>query len=82
MAKNKLMDLNDNLFEAMERLNDNELMQKNGEMEIQRARAITGVGKEIINNARLILDAQKHADEYGYSSNGRELPRLLDADRK
>lgn len=71
--KNKLTDLNNHLFMQLERLNDESL---NGEAladEIERSKAITGVSKEVVANARLVLDAEKHKAEYGL----RDTPKLL-----
>ena len=63
--KNKLTDLNDHLFAQLERLNDEDLTDDQLNKEIQRSKALTDVAKPIIANAQLILDAQKHLDEYG-----------------
>ena len=63
--KNKLTDLNDHLFAQLERLNDEDLSDDQLNKEIQRSKAMTDVAKPIIANAQLILDAQKHLDEYG-----------------
>lgn len=82
MAKNKLTDLNNHLFEMLERLNDDELMESNAEEEIRRANAITQIGSTIIQNGQLMLDAQKHADEYGYSARERKLPNILSLEDK
>mgnify|MGYP001374529062 CR=1 FL=1 len=79
MAKNKLSDLNDHLFEMMERLNDDTLMEEHGEKEINRAKAMSDIGKTIIENGKLVLEAQKHADEFGYGSRGRKMPDLLES---
>lgn len=64
--KNNLNSLNDYLFEQLERLNDDEELEKDGvlEKELKRAKAITGVSTAIVNNAKLILDAKKYADEF------------------
>jgi len=58
MAKNKLTDLNDHLFMAMERLNDESL---NGEAlveEIERSKAIARISQEIISTGNLVLKAR------------------------
>lgn len=75
--KNKLNDLNNHLFEQLERLNDDALFEEKFEQEIARSRALTSVAKEIINNGNLILNAQKHADEYGYNKRDGKMPDLL-----
>lgn len=72
--KNKLCDLNNHLFEQLERLNDEDLVGEDLEKEIQRSKAVTNVAQTIIANGALILNAKKHADEY---NNAKELPALL-----
>ena len=62
---NTPMDLNTVLFAQLERLNDEDLSDDQLNKEIQRSKALTDVAKPIIANAQLILDAQKHLDEYG-----------------
>ena len=59
MAKNKLSDLNDHLFIALERLNDEDLTQEKIEIESKRAEAIIGVSNQIISNAKISIDALK-----------------------
>jgi ribosomal protein L17 len=59
MAKNKLSDLNDHLFAALERLNDEELTAEQIESEAKRADAIMGISDKIIANAKITLDAMK-----------------------
>ena len=73
---NKLVDLNNHLFEALERLNDDELIETNLDKEIERSRAITGVAKAIIENASVILEAQKQFNELGVVDK-KEIPLLL-----
>lgn len=64
MVKNKLSDLNDHLFMTLERLGDEDLSNEELEKEIERSKAISTVAGKIIDNARLVLDAQKTAAEY------------------
>ena len=77
MAKNTLMDLNNLLFETLERLQDDELMADNAEVELQRARVSSTVGKTIIENGQLMLDARKHADDFAYGVDNRKMPDFL-----
>lgn len=73
--KNTLADLNNYLFESIERLNDDELTDEELEKEIKRSEAVQKVAKTIIDNGTLALNAKKHLDEYGAGQNV-ELPLL------
>ena len=75
--KNKLMDLNNHLFEALERLNDEDMTPEELEIELKRSKAITGVANAIISNASVALEAQKHMDEYGYDTRNKHMPEML-----
>lgn len=59
--KKDLNSLNDYLFEELERLNDDEELDKDGglDKELKRAKAITSVSTAIVNNAKLVLDVKK-----------------------
>lgn len=57
--KNKLVDLNNHLFAQMERLSDEKLKGEKLTEELNRARAITGVGNAIISNGKLALEVQE-----------------------
>lgn len=72
---NKLIDLNNHLFGQLERLNDEDLKDEELEQEISRAKAITNISQTIVNNAELMLKAQKHMNEYGYTKN--DMPDIL-----
>lgn len=74
--KNTLIDLNNHLFEQLERLNDDELDDEQLEKEIRRAEAMTKVSSKIIANAALGLNAEKLKVEFG----GRDvhLPEMLE----
>ena len=63
--RNKLTDLNNILFESIERLNDDDLSAEELDKEIRKSDAIQKVARTIIDNANLALQAQKHFDEYG-----------------
>lgn len=61
MAKNRLSDLRDHLFETLEKLKDDE-----NPMDIQRALAVAQVGNAIINSAKLeVRYLEKVAAEEG-----------------
>jgi hypothetical protein len=77
MARNKLIDLNNHLFEQMERLNDESLPKEQLYNEIDRARAMTGLASQIIQNAALGLKAEKFKTEY--SGADISLPVMLEA---
>lgn len=76
--KNKLIDLNNHLFAQLERLNDESLEGGKLEEEISRSKAITGVSKEIVSNARLALDAQEFKHESGLIAKN-SMPLMLEA---
>ena len=57
--KNKLSDLHNHLFMQLERLSDETLKAEQLQVEIERAKAISGVAKDITSNANLVLNAQK-----------------------
>ncbi len=80
--KNKLSDLNNHLFEQLERLNDDELMEESLEQEIARSKALTTVAQQIINNGNLMLNAQKHKDEYYGTRRDGEMPDFLKLENK
>lgn len=82
MSKTTLGDLNEYLFERLDALSNEDLDELELEKEIKRSKATTDVSKTIIDNARVILDAQKHADEYGYGAKERKLPEVLKIEEK
>ena len=72
--KNTLGDLNNYLFESLERLMDDDLSGEELDREIQRSRAVTGVAEALIHSGELSIKAAKYKTEYGKSA---EVPKLI-----
>jgi len=71
--RNTLGDLNNILFETLERIVDADPEEDEIDTEIKRSEAVTKVAEAIIKNGELALKAAKHADEYGYERKPIEL---------
>lgn len=78
MESNKLMALNNHLFEQLERLNDDSLTAEQFELELERSKAISLISNRIIDNAKLSLDAEK----FKHESLGRQakMPEMIEND--
>ena len=63
MKKNTLIDLNDHLFEQLEKLNDDSLTGKELDAECNRAQAMSKIATSIIHSMDLILNALKYSDQ-------------------
>jgi hypothetical protein len=63
--KNKLTDLNDHLFMALERLNEEGLSDEQVQIEVKRAKAVADVGSQISGIASIQLDAAKLIATHG-----------------
>ena len=63
MESNKLMALNNHLFEQLERLNDDELTEEEIRKETERTSAIVRISSQIINTASVALKAEKLKSE-------------------
>jgi hypothetical protein len=53
--KNKMVDLKNHLFQALERLNDENLSEEQIKTEITRAQAVAEIGKVIVDGAKTSL---------------------------
>jgi len=78
--KNTLADLNNYLFETLERLTDDDMTEEDVQREITRSEAITKVAQTVIQNGELTLKAMRHVEEYG--RDGKTLPPMLTAGDK
>ena len=65
MTKNRLGDLNDHLFAALERLGDDDLTSDQIKDEATRAQAIVAIADQITENARTRLAGAKLFAEHG-----------------
>lgn len=74
--KNKLTDLNDHLFAQLERLSDEDLQGEDLESEINRAKAITAISGQIIQNGNLALKAESF--KYETMGSGAAIPKFLE----
>lgn len=74
MPRNTLKDLNNHLFEQLERLNDEDLKGEKLTEEIERARAMSNIATKIIENGNLVLRAEKTMYECGKS----QVPNMLE----
>ena len=74
-TKTTLNDLNEYLFQELDRLTNDNLSAEELDKEIKRSDALQKVAKTIIDNGTLALQAKKHLDEYG-KGDGVELPLL------
>jgi len=77
--KNTLADLNNILFEQLERLNDDELSDDELEKQLKKTDQIVKVSEKIIANGELAFRAIQHKDKY-YSSDSKKLPPMLEGE--
>lgn len=76
MARNTMVDLNNHLFEQMERLNDDDLTDEQLMMEYKRSQAMAALSGRIIDNAAVALKAEQLKLEYG--NRNIDLPAMLE----
>ena len=78
MPRNTLNDLNNHLFEQLERLNDEELSDEQLDRELKRATGMTNVAEQIIKNGELAYRTMVFLDEAGYNNGSSvAIPALL-----
>jgi hypothetical protein len=56
MAKNKISDLRDHLFSALERIDDDQLSSEELEIEIKKAQAVANLSSMVIQSAKIEID--------------------------
>lgn len=76
--KNTLSDLNNHLFEQLERLNDEDLTEEQLDRELRRSDGMTKVAERIIRNGELAYKTMVHMAEYGYADSKGSVPEMLE----
>lgn len=77
--KNTLTDLNNYLFEQLERLNDDELTGDELEKQLKKTDTIVKISEKIIQNGELAFKTMQHMDSYGYNAKeNRTIPAMLE----
>jgi hypothetical protein len=61
--KNTLTDLNNHLFAQIERLGEESLSIEKLGFEAERSKSLTIIARTIVDNARLVLDAQTRIND-------------------
>ena len=74
-ATNTLSNLNDHLFDQLKRISDGTKTGESLKEEIDRTRAISGLAKEMIDNAKLALEVQR-------TLGGKDKPGMLAIESK
>ena len=76
--QNTLTDLNNYLFEQLERLYDDSLDPEQLERELRKTDSIVKVSEKIIQNGELAFKTMQHMDNHGYTANNRYVPPMLE----
>mgnify|MGYP001346099984 CR=1 FL=1 len=80
-TRNTLEDLNNHLFMQLERLNEDDLEGERLSDEINRSKALSDISKNIIENGKLVLEAQKFKHDDRMDAN-RTVPRMLESKKE
>ena len=77
MSKNNLSDLNNHLFEMLEKLGDDDEMQDKEKAEklIAQSKAMCGISKQILDVARVQVQAIRTAESCGLLNS--DMPALI-----
>lgn len=79
MPKNTTDDLNNILFEQLERLNDTDITGDELKQEMERAKSIAMISEKLISNGALKLASEKLNLEYGITSGTKKASGFLGA---
>lgn len=75
--QNKLTDLNNHLFEQLERLNDEDLSGDDLKAEIERADSMARIATQIVQNNNTIIKTIKMADDMMDANNSKRVMQLI-----
>lgn len=78
MPRNKLTDMHNILMEQLERLNDDDLEEL--QAEIKRSRAMADISAQIVDNARVHIEAAQFQADYNRETP--VLPKMLGIESK
>lgn len=78
MPRNTLADLNNHLFDQLERLMDDDVSPEQMEREIQRSKAVVPVAEAIIRNGELNFKVMQHLNEYRQDGRLAPVPKMLE----
>lgn len=78
MSDSPLQSVNKHLLKQLDRLGSDELTGDALSAEIDRAKAISGVAKDVISNASLALKAHSLALEYGKAGKAADMLTIED----
>lgn len=80
MAKNKVEDLKNHLFAQLERLNDESISPEDMKAEIEKAKAMEGISKQVIDIERINIEKKRlviNAYESGIISQSPKIDTFL-----
>lgn len=78
--KNTLTDLNDYLFEQLERVSSTEITPDELDIQIKKTESVVKIAEQIIANGELAFKTMRHVDAYGYNTGEgpKRVPHMLD----